>query len=172
MKKTVAIIMILAAAFAAFACVPNGADPASPSSKPESEALSFTGEDVNGNEVSMASFAGSKVIMLNLWETWCGPCMGELGDINRLYAAYRDRGLAVIGAYSSSGTNDVKAAIESLGLTYTIMPAVKEFMPYATRYVPTTVFFDGEGNLLSKEPYVGARSYEEWESVILSYLGA
>ena len=159
MKKALAVMLIAAMAFAAFSCAPKEKTPAHQPDPAQTETLSFTGRDVNGGEVSMKALSDKKVVMINFWETWCGPCMGELADINRLYETYKDRGFEVIQTASS------------VGVTYTLMPMVAELMPFTTRYVPTTVFFDGSGKLLLSEPCVGARSYEEWESILLPLLG-
>lgn len=171
MKKALAVLLIAAMTFAAFSCAPKEKTPAHQPDPAQTETLSFTGRDVNGGEVSMKALSDKKVVMINFWETWCGPCMGELADINRLYETYKDRGFEVIGVYSSSGDDKVVQTASTVGVTYTLMPMVAELMPFTTRYVPTTVFFDGSGKLLLSEPCVGARSYEEWESILLPLLG-
>lgn len=178
MKKAIILILLFALVISAFSCAKTPGEsadhtqPAETAAPAEAEDLvSFTGEDINGNVISMEALADKKVVMINFWETWCGPCMGELEDINKLYTDYKDRGFIVIGVYSSSKRSEVAGTVESLGITYPVMPMVAELQPLTTRYVPTTVFTDGSGRLLSEEPFVGARSYEEWESILLSFLG-
>ena len=58
--------------------------------------LNFTVKDMNGANVKIADYAG-KVILLNYWATWCGPCKVEIPDLIALQDQYRDKGLVVLG---------------------------------------------------------------------------
>ena len=132
------------------------------------EKLSFTTTDINGKTVSLEDFSGAEVIMFNMWEPWCGPCREELPDLQKLYAKYGAEGLMIVGVYSD--TDGLKETVQSNGIQYPMIKSCAAFNRFNTGYVPTTVFTDGEGNVLSDEAYIGSKSYEEWESVILSYL--
>ena len=132
------------------------------------EKLSFTTTDIDGNEVSLDSYGSAKVIMFNMWEPGCGPCRGELPDLQKLYEKYKSKGLMIVGVFSDEdGLRDV---VEDDGIEYPMIRSCAAFDSFQTGYVPTTFFTDGSGNVLSEEPYVGSKSYDEWESVILSYL--
>ena len=133
--------------------------------------LSFQTKDINGNAVSIADFTNAKLILVNLWEPWCGPCVAEIPSLQSLYERYRDDGLVIIGAYSTtSQKDDILSLIEEDGITYPIVYANNGFTPYKTRYVPTSMLFDGQGRPLIDEPLVGAQTYDEWEELILRYL--
>jgi len=56
--------------------------------------LTFTALD--GREVDLAKFRG-KVVLLDFWATWCGPCVAELPNVKRIYASYHDQGLEIVG---------------------------------------------------------------------------
>jgi peroxiredoxin len=58
--------------------------------------LDFTVKDMHGAEVKLADYKG-KVILLNYWATWCGPCKVEIPDLIVLQDQYRDKGLVVLG---------------------------------------------------------------------------
>jgi peroxiredoxin len=58
--------------------------------------LNFTVKDMNGADVKIGDYAG-KVILLNYWATWCGPCKVEIPDLIALQDQYRDKGLVVLG---------------------------------------------------------------------------
>lgn len=132
------------------------------------EKLSFTTTDINGNSVSMSDYSDYKVIIVNMWEPWCGPCVREMPDLQKLYTNYKDQGVLVIGVYSTE--ENAKTTVDSTGITYPVIRKTAEFNKYDTGYVPTTIIVDGNGNVLSSEPLIGSKSYSEWESTVKTYL--
>jgi cytochrome c biogenesis protein CcmG/thiol:disulfide interchange protein DsbE len=58
--------------------------------------LDLTLKDMNGAAVRLADYKG-KVIVLNFWATWCGPCQTEIPELVKTYAEYKDRGVVVLG---------------------------------------------------------------------------
>jgi thiol-disulfide isomerase/thioredoxin len=56
--------------------------------------LKFTA--IDGRDVDLARLRG-RVVLLDFWATWCGPCRAELPNVKRVYAAYHDRGLEIVG---------------------------------------------------------------------------
>lgn len=137
----------------------------------EAADLVFDTVDINGNAVTQEITYGAKVVMLNLWEPWCGPCVGEMPDLELLYEKYKDDGLLIIGAYCSFDyDSDAKDIISSIGTTYPILKCDKNLYSYEQDYVPATFFFDENGRLIEKEPYAGSRPYDDWDTIIRSYL--
>ena len=135
---------------------------------PSSAKLSFSTTDINGSSVSMSTYSASKVIIFNMWEPWCGPCVREMPDLQKLYNNYKSRGLLVVGVYSTE--ENAKSTVESNGITYPIIRKSSEFNAFDTGYVPTTIIVDGQGNILTGEPIIGAKSYSDWESTVAPYL--
>ncbi len=128
----------------------------------------FTSTGIDGQKVSLKDYSSAKVIMFNIWEPWCRPCRSELPDLQKLYAKYKSEGLMIVGVFSDEdGLTDI---IKENDIKYPMIRSCEAFDRFQTGYVPTTFFTDGSGKLLSDEPYVGSKSYEDWESVILSYL--
>lgn len=133
--------------------------------------LDFSATDINGESVDTDSIKDSKLIMVNFWEPWCGPCVKEMPDLEKLYQNYKDQGFVILGVfYSLDSLDDAKAVVGDINITYPILIGNEDFFPFMTEYVPTTVLFDSEGNLLSSEALIGARSYDDWEQEILKYL--
>ena len=132
------------------------------------EKLSFTTTDMDGNNVTFEDYSSAKVIMFNMWEPWCGPCRSELPDLQKLYTKYQPEGLMIVGVYSD--TDGLKDIVEENKIQYPMIRSCEAFDRFQTGYVPTTIFTDGAGNVISAEPYIGSNSYEDWESIILSYL--
>lgn len=80
----------------------------------------FTMKDVDGNDVSLSSYKG-KVVLLNFWATWCGPCKAEIPGFVRLQEKYRDKGLVIVG-YSVDDTADkAKAYAAQYKMNYPIL---------------------------------------------------
>lgn len=132
--------------------------------------FNFTSKDINGNDVSLADYSGYKVIMVNFWEPWCGPCVGEMPELEELYEEYSDEGFLILGIYSDNDS-DAKEIVDEAGITYPIVKYLPQFDKYQSGYVPNTIFINGNGDVLTDEPYIGANSKEGWEEVIKGYLG-
>ena len=174
MKKLLIVILVLALLCAVPIFMKNSsAEPAAPAEPveeqlpPESSGFSFSTTDLEGNACDESMFSGYELIMINFWEPWCGPCVAEMPDLQRISQDYADKGLLLVGVFSTA--DGAAQIVESNGITYPVLNFCDAFMPFQTGYVPTTVFMDAEGNLLS-EPYIGAASYEQWAQRIDSLL--
>lgn len=147
-----------------------------PAEDPEEEVfetgdLKFETVDITGKKVDQDIIKGSELVLLNLWEPWCGPCVNEMPDLEALYEKYKDKGLLILGAYTTFDMDaDAKELVRSYNITYPILKADENLYSYEQSYVPATFIFDGHGNLLDNEPVEGSRSYYEWESIVLDYL--
>lgn len=134
--------------------------------------LVFTTTDLDYNKVSSSDYSGAKLIMLNFWEPWCGPCLSEMADLEQLYEDYKDQGLVLIGAFGSTDMDDdARDIVKENGITYPILHCNTNMMRFATAYYPTTIFLDSDWNLLSQEAVIGAHSYEDYEKLVKIYLG-
>lgn len=135
-----------------------------------SENFDFSTEDIDGNKVSFKDLE-AKLIMVNFWEPWCGPCIGEMPDLEELYTKYKDQGFVILGVFSTEGADaDVRTIIEENKITYPILRADENLTKYMQDYVPATTFVDGSGTVLSESPYIGAKTADAWEEIIKSYL--
>lgn len=133
----------------------------------ESSVLTFSTTALDGSAVDESIFEGKSLIMLNFWEPWCGPCVAEMPDLQRISEEYADKGFLIVGVYSTE--RDTEDVVSSLGISYPIIKNCEAFEQFVTGYVPTTAFVDGEGNVVS-ELIVGGRSYDDWKEIIDSLL--
>lgn len=133
--------------------------------------ISFDTVDVYGEPFNEDMLKESRVILLNLWEPWCGPCVNEMPDLNYLYETYKDEGLLIIGAYSTFEMDeDAKELVEEFGITYPIVKCNESIYGLEQDFVPASYLLDRNGNLITEHPFVGANSYEGWEAVIKEYV--
>ena len=213
MKKILAVILCAAMAFSIASCS-TSSEPA-PSIETKSgkdndkteattEAISvpsdtaegfdpeftFSTTDRDGNTWDESSFSSNKVTMINFWEPWCGPCVSEMPDLEKLYQTYRDKGFLILGVYATPGMEeDVDAVLEQTGASYPILHYTDAFDAFETGFVPTTLFVDGEGHILhhtaekeilkmltdyniegadekAESLYIGSMDYAGWEAIV------
>jgi thiol-disulfide isomerase/thioredoxin len=83
-------------------------------------ALHFTLKDMHGGDVVLSSYKG-KVIILNFWATWCGPCKAEIPGFVRLQEKYRDKGLVIVGYSVDDTAEKAKAYAAQYKMNYPIL---------------------------------------------------
>ncbi len=125
--------------------------------------------DDQGRVVSLAQYR-SKVVLMNLWATWCPPCREELPDLQRLYAADASRGLVVIGVDQGESPERARAFAQSLGLHFPIwIDAEQSFgRAYDALGFPTTVVIDSTGKIV--RGYDGALTFDQMRAAVAPLL--
>ena len=87
---------------------------------PKPANFDFTMKDVDGNQVSLSAYKG-KVVLLNFWATWCGPCKAEIPGFVRLQEKYRDQGLVIVGYSVDDTAEKAKAYAAEYKMNYPIL---------------------------------------------------
>lgn len=112
-------------------------------------AADFSLRDVNGQSFTLSQQQG-KVVLLNFWATWCGPCQVEMPHLQALHNELGPQGLVIYGISTDDAKLDaaVKPLVKSKGLTYTVLrdpqtTVVAQFNPAKT--LPYNVLIDKTG---------------------------
>lgn len=120
--------------------------------------LIFTGPD--GKDASLDRFRG-KPLLVNLWATWCGPCVEEMPTLVTLGKARAKDGLMVLPvSQDSSGPDEISAFLKGHDLTGVPLyrdPENQLSFHYATGMLPTTVLYDRDGKEVAR--VVGAMDW-------------
>ena len=143
--------------------------------KPDKErkaAPQFELKDMDGKTVRLSDYKG-KVVLLDFWATWCGPCKIEIPWLKEFQRKYRDRGFEIIGvAMDDEGWQVVKPFAAELGINYRIVMGddATAQLYGGVDALPTTFVIDREGKIAVV--HVGLTSKGEIEHGIEEVLGA
>jgi peroxiredoxin len=120
----------------------------------------FTLNDICGKKVTLSQFRG-KVVILNFWSIWCGPCLAEMPSLNKLYLEFKDKGLIVIAVAEDPAEKPVKSYIQEKGLAFPILmdKERKVYFKYSLFGIPVTFLIDKKGVIIEK--FIGER---DWSS--------
>lgn len=108
------------------------------------EAATFTYTDLHGQKQSLERYHG-KWVLLNLWATWCAPCMREMPVLQALSEDRKD--LVVLGlAVDGEGNGRLQEFVDKLHVTYPVIPGNQKMARrFEPRGYPTSILFDPEG---------------------------
>ena len=144
---------------------------ASSVSEPSAAPIAFEGADLDGNAVTSDIFSQSKLTMVNVWATYCNPCLSEMPFLGELAEEYDTEKFQIIGIVSDVWEGEDQTLVESLvqetGANYTHLLAndsIGQALLSGVSAVPTTFFFDQEGAYLGG--VVGSAEKSDWEELI------
>jgi peroxiredoxin len=133
--------------------------------------MHFTLKDMDGADVQLASFKG-KVVVLNFWATWCGPCKAEIPDLVSLQEQYRDD-LVVLGISVDDTPEKMRPYAEEFKINYPLLvgngrdDVQNAYGPLWG--IPVSVIIDREGRIAKK--HSGIASREQFEREIRPLIG-
>lgn len=110
----------------------------------------FSAAKLGGGTYDVAEQRG-KVVLFNVWATWCSPCRAETPDLQELHKRYSARGLEVVGvSVDEGGETDVKPFVAEFKVEYPIVldPQGKAAVALKTDVLPTSVLIDRNGTIV------------------------
>ena len=146
------------------------------------QSLEFSTRDIEGETYTQDMFADYDLTMVNVFATWCSPCIREIPDLQKLRDEMADQGVNVVGivlyGVDISGNVDEEAVekakilAEETGAVYPFLIPDEEYLNgilFDVEAVPKTFFVDKNGNIVG-ESYTGSRSLEDWKEIVESEL--
>lgn len=116
----------------------------------------FTMDTPEGTEVRLSDYVGKgKLVLIDFWASWCGPCRNSNPTLVALYNDYKDKGFEIVGVSLDKSKEDWIEAIKEDGITW---PQMSDLMRnpgeiaqiYAINSIPHTILVDGEGTIIAR----------------------
>lgn len=109
-----------------------------------------------GKTVKLSDYAGKgKVVLVDFWASWCGPCRKDMPEVVALYNNYKGKGLEIVGVSLDQKDQDWKAAIKEMQMTWPQMSDLQQWNSesvklYAISSIPHTMLIDKDGTILAR----------------------
>jgi len=163
MKKNKIIASAAALMVVVFAVFMVGTSTVSAQAAPD-----FTLIDMEGKEVSLSDYKG-KVILLDFWATWCGPCRKEIPSFIKLQNDYKEDVVVLGISLDQNGPKAVIPFAKKMGINYPVVYGNGQVVQAygGVRSIPTTFVIDKEFNIQRK--YVGLTDHSVFEKDILAF---
>jgi peroxiredoxin len=151
---------------------PSLSSASGPVCKPSSQAkLDFTLKNQDGASVRLSDYKG-KVVLVNFWATWCGPCKVEIPEFGRVYSEYKDRGFVILGVLTQDTPTkeQLHTFMTENKMEYPVLYTSEQFEGAFGEIwaLPTSVLIGRDGSVCAKQ--VGPASKEDVERSLKSLL--
>lgn len=119
--------------------------------------ISISGKDLDGNQLSLSDYRG-KIVVLNVWGSWCSPCRAEADGLETVYTADKDKGVQFVGIDTRDlQTAQPKAFVADHDITYPSLydPAGDLLLKFPAgtlnpQTIPTTIILDRQGRVAAR----------------------
>lgn len=150
MKNIFAVIVIAFLVFSLAACKKKEAGVEAGPPSIGDTAPNFTARDVNGNTVRLSDYKG-KVVLIEFWATWCGPCRELTPVLNKIYEKYKDKEFVVLALTPEENTNTVKSYIKENNVIYPVLIIdMKTTRRYGVISIPVSFLISRDGRVAEK----------------------
>lgn len=121
--------------------------------------IDFEMKTPGGKVVKLSDYVGKgKVVLVDFWASWCGPCRREMPNLVKIYAKYKGKHFEIVGVSLDQDAAAWKEAIKKLKMTWPQMSDLKFWdskgaQLYAINSIPHTVLIDGNGTIIARGLY-------------------
>lgn len=148
----------------------GGSQASGPAALAGQQAPSFAVPALGGATSGLDRYRG-RVVVMNLWASWCPPCRAEMPDLQHLYQSYKSKNVVVLGVDQGESAQRVSAFAQSLGIHYPIL--LDEQQQYGRVYaalgLPTTIVVSPQGTVV--RGFDGPLSYPQMVAAVTPLLG-
>jgi peroxiredoxin len=115
---------------------------------PTAPAPDFTLRTLEGQNLRLGEQRG-RVVLVNFWATWCGPCRQEMPHLNKLYEKYKASGFVLLGVNVDDDTKQAAGVANKLGVKFPVLPDAEKRVSrqYDLSAMPSTVLIDRDGKV-------------------------
>ncbi len=128
----------------------------------------FTMQTLEGKQVKLADYGG-KVVLVNIWAPWCGPCKSETPGFIRLYEKYKSKGFEIVGVAVQTNEGDVRSFLATYKVPWRVGIKEEVAQNYGTYGLPDNYLFGRDGSLV--EHFVGYTNDERLTPSLEKALG-
>ncbi len=138
----------------------------------------FTIKDINGKQYNQDMFKDYDLTMINIFTTWCSPCVAEIPDLEKIHTTMAEQKVNVVGVVldvlDEKGNiiqeylEKAQSLAKQTGATYPILIPDSTYMNgrlIGIEAIPESFFVDKNGNIVG-ETYSGSRDFEDWKKLI------
>lgn len=128
----------------------------------------FSAEDLEGNIITNKIFEENDLTVLNIWGTFCGPCIEEIPELEKIQNHFKDKKVKVIGLVTDKEKEEAINIMKKVEAKYTnIIPdsVLDKDIAESFDYVPATIFVNSKGEVL-KTFVAGSSGFEEFKALI------
>lgn len=149
-----------------------------PVSLEERAFMEFEAQDLSGETVNQDVFKDKKLTMVNIWGTFCGPCIEEMPYLGELNKEYQDKGFQIVGVVADGIDQEMnidptqvekaKGMVEQTGADYLHILPTKDLIEKKliyTQVIPETIFVDSTGQQIG-DPVIGSNDKAGWSKII------
>ena len=101
--------------------MPRGGSPDPGQFQVGNEAPDFSAPDLRGREVVLSELQGHKVVVLDFWATWCGPCLKAMPDLEEVHREFAERGVVVVALNLGEDPERARSFIKRQGYTFRVV---------------------------------------------------
>ena len=123
---------------------------------PGNKFTNLTMDDPEGKEVSLSDYCGKgKLVLIDFWASWCGPCRKEMPELVELYKKYKNKNFEIVGVSFDNSADAWKNAIKQMDMTWPQMSDLKGWQSegasiYGISSIPSTILVGGDGVILER----------------------